>query len=155
MRRGDLAAGGTAVLLGAAALAYTTLTFPTLPGGHPGPGLFPQIVSALLVAFGAVLMWQARRPLPAAEADAAAATPRAPGAGLTVLLVLGAVVAYMVAVERIGFPITVALINLALMRRLGAGWAVALAAALLLGVGVYFLFARLLLVPLLPGPLPI
>jgi putative tricarboxylic transport membrane protein len=155
MRRGDLAAGGAAVLLGAAALAYTTLTFPTLPGGHPGPGLFPQLVSALLVVFGATLMWQARRPAPAGGEEVVEERPRAPGALVNTLFVAGAIVFYMAAVERIGFPLTVTLLNVALVRRLGASWAVAATAGAALGVGVYLMFARLLLVPLTPGPLPL
>ncbi len=154
MRRADVAAGGAAVLFGAAAWGLT-LPFPAMPEGHPGPALFPRLLAGLLVLFGAMLALQglgARAPTPLADAEVREAADR--GGLLNALLVVGAVVFYVLAVERAGFVPTVALLNLALMRRLGVGLAGALAVALVLAVGIYLLFARLLLVPLPRGPLP-
>jgi putative tricarboxylic transport membrane protein len=154
--RADAAAGGVALLLGAATYAYT-LTFPPMPEGHPGPALFPRLVAALLVLFGALLVWQARRPAPvpgpeggAAEGDAGSAGMPRPGrrGWLDFVLVVGGVVFYIVGVERVGFPITIGVVNLVLMRRLGAGRVASIVAAALLGIGIYLVFARLLLVPL-------
>lgn len=140
----DLAAGGAALLVGLAALALT-LPFPELPEGHPGPALFPRLVATLLALFGGLLVLEAsRRP---AAAEPALPWLGAPGL-LNAALVAGAVIAYMLLVERLGFPLTAGALNVVLMRRLGAGWPVALLAAATLALGVYGLFARVLLVPL-------
>lgn len=140
----DLGAGGAAVLVGLAALALT-LPFPELPEGHPGPALFPRLVATLLAVFGGLLVWKASRRLAPAEPDLPwLGAPGLPNAAL----VAGAVAAYMLLVERLGFPLTVGALDVVLMRRLGAGRLVALLAAAALALGVYGLFARVLLVPL-------
>jgi putative tricarboxylic transport membrane protein len=152
VQRRDAASGLVAVLVGAVTYAYTLLTFPVMPDGHPGPALFPRLVSALLVTFGALLIWQARRPSAAGAVADAEIVPQveAPQRGrrLDLVLVVGAVVAFVTLLEPVGFPLLVGVIVLVLVKRLGSGWAAAAGTALVMGVGAYLLFARVLLVPL-------
>ncbi len=151
MRRAEVASGGAAALVGLAAYGLT-LPFPEMPDGHPGPALFPRLLSGLLVLFGGLLAVRGlRAPVPAPLPGAApAAAPDRAGL-VNALLVIGGVVAYVGLVERLGFVLTVALLDVVLMRRLGVRLPVAAVVSALVAVGIYFLFARVLLVPLPRG----
>lgn len=154
MRRVEVASGSAAVLIGAAAYALT-LPFPEMPDGHPGPALFPRLLAGLLVIFGALLAVQGLRAAattPLADAEVRSTADRR--GLLDAALVVGAVAAYILLVERLGFVLTVLLLDLLLMLRLRVQPVLAIAVAAPLAVGVYLLFARLLLVPLPRGPLP-
>ncbi len=158
------ALGGLGAILLGAAVFVLTLSFPALPEGYPGPALFPNLVASLLVLFGGILAWQGVRPGGRAGCPNATAAPTAAGgaaqplaagsaaAWVNALLVIAAVIAYVHLVGRLGFPVTVGLLNLGLMIRLGTPWSAALPVAAATAIGVYLLFARLLLVPLPPGP---
>ena len=57
MRTGELVIGGVAIGL-AVFVFVLTLGFPQLPDGHPGPGLFPQLLAIMLAIMGIALIGQ-------------------------------------------------------------------------------------------------
>lgn len=147
----DVVAGVLAAAVGVAVLLYVR-TFPEMPGGQPGPALFPGIVGALFVLFGTVL---AVRALVTRHAADAAALPGSAASGrVNAVAVIAFVVLYILLVETLGFVITMGGLLLLLMWRLGARlWVAAVAAAVTTGVMV-LIFQRVLLVPLPSGLLP-
>lgn len=143
----DALTGVVLALLGSL-VVITARSFPRLAGGYPGPGLFPQLLGAVLVVAGALLVaggLAGRRP------------PDRPLLGgsrrekVSALLVVAAVIFYLVAVHRLGFIVVSVLILSGLMTALGvrARWSA------LIGIGatvvLYVLFARILRVPLPEG----
>jgi putative tricarboxylic transport membrane protein len=148
----DLVAGLLAAVLGAAVVLYVR-TFPELPGGAPGPALFPGIVGALLVVFGLVLAVRAvvARRRDAGSRDTPPATRSTGRARLHALAVLGFVAAYLLLAEVLGFVLTMGVLLVLLTWLLGARlWVAAAAAVATTGV-ILVLFREVLLVPLPSG----
>jgi putative tricarboxylic transport membrane protein len=136
---------GFALLVLAGLVALDTRGLPVGTAHGPGPGYVPLLLALLMAAFGIALMiWGGGMPLGRlewAEAGHAAA-------------ILGATAFTAVAMDRLGYRITMALFLLFLYgavqrRRLLA--ALALAAAL--AAGSHWLFDVALRVPLPRGPL--
>jgi putative tricarboxylic transport membrane protein len=152
--RQDLVAGALAAVLGAAVLLHVR-GFPQLPDGQPGPALFPGLCGALLVLFGLTLAGRGllahRHARSAAEGTAERSAPSTTTARLNVLAVLGSVVVYLLVVDVLGFGLTMGLLLVGLMWRLGARPIVALAAGVATTILIMLLFQRLLLVPLPTG----
>lgn len=153
--RGELAAAGVAILVGAAAVVKAS-SFPRV-GGLLGPALFPIIIGAGLVLSGAALAVQALTRARAVEAHGGGESrEKAPGESkgrivvLPRLIAVVATVVYMVIVDRAGFLVSATFIMLALMLLMGVRFRVALPVSVGTAVAIYLLFARLLLVPL-PG----
>ena len=159
--RGDLVSGVVSSVFGAAVLLLAR-GFPELPDGAPGPGLFPTIIGALFVLFGLVLVvryvkdrtssaevqGQAR----ADEFESLLDEPVSPRtAWINALSVLGSVVFYLLVADSLGFSLTMAILLVALMWRLGTGLRTAVPSALGTTVVMYLLFERVLLVPLPTG----
>lgn len=145
--RQDLVAGLLAAGLGAAVLLHVR-TFPQLPGEQPGPALFPGIVGALFVFFGLILAVRAAL----ARRTVRDAVPTSTTSGrLNALAVIGFVVVYLLAVETLGFVLTMGALLFLLMWRLGARPLVAVAAALTTTAVMVLIFQRVLLVPLPAG----
>ncbi len=168
--RGDLISGGLSVAFGLFVVIYVQ-TFPQLPGGAPGPALFPGIIGALFILFGLVLVirYLRDRPASAAEKAAAAEAERAAAAEaeqyeslldekipartawLNALSVIGSIVFYLLVVNVLGFVITMGLMLIGLMWRLGARMVVAVPSAVVTTAFLYLMFERILLVPLPHG----
>lgn len=154
--KADLAAGLLTAALGAA-VVIRVRSFPQLPGGAPGPALFPGLVGALLVLFGVVLLVRSVRttrqpPGDEAEDTTASGAPGKRGV-VNAVTVLAAVLIYIVVADLLGFAITMAALVAALMLRLGARPLVGIGAAVATTVVMALIFERLLLVPLPTGPL--
>lgn len=145
-------------------------TFPQLPDGTPGPGLFPAIIGALLVLFGLVLVVRYvrdHRRLGDEEHVGHAAEPPSAStehyesllhetvprrtAWTNALSVIGSIAFYLVFANVLGFNVTMGVLLVGLMVRLGAGWRVAIPSAVAATAFLYFMFARILLVPLPHG----
>lgn len=150
-RRADIVSGALVVLLGAAVVLHVR-GFPELPGGQPGPALFPGIVGALLVMFGLVLTVRAivgrGHPPDADPAGGPASTPRA---RWNALAVLGLIASYILLAETLGFALTMAPLLFLLMWLLGTRPWIAAAAAAVTTALILLLFQQLLLVPLPTG----
>ncbi len=144
MKRSDAVLGGAAVLLGAA-VYLNTLSFPRMPDGTPGPSLFPQVLSALLMLFGGILIVQSFRPHVAEERH------YEPVAVLKAGGVLVAIAAYVALVHTLGFAITATAILLGLMMMLGVRLRVGLPASVAMALFCILLFEKVLRVPLPPG----
>lgn len=151
---GDLVAGSLAVVFGVGVVLYVR-GFPSLPGGLPGPALFPGIIGALFAAFGAALVvqWFRRRRgfAPPQGADEAPPPPVSRRQALNASAVVAAVLAYILVVDVLGFAVTMALLLLGLMLLLGARVLVAVAASVVTTGLLVLLFQYVLLVPLPTG----
>ncbi|MCS6853624.1 MAG: tripartite tricarboxylate transporter TctB family protein [Elioraea sp.] len=147
MRLSD-AALGLVLLYAAAVIAWTARGFPLVPGQAFGPSLFPGLIAAGFALCGAGLLLRhlragARRPWIEPGPLLAVGPAR-----LDAILLLGAIGFYLVAVPRLGFVPTAAVILLVLVRRYGASWTLALATALVGPLVLHLLFAEWLRVPL-------
>lgn len=144
MKRSETVLGGAVALLGAAVF-LDSLSFPLMPDGWPGPGLFPQILSVLLILFGGTVAVQSLR---SQRMEAEAYEPKAV---LRAGLVLVAVAIYVAVVQRLGFLITASLITAGMMLLLGVRVRTAIPAGIGVAVLCVLLFEKVLRVPLPPG----
>lgn len=146
-RRPDLVGGLVAAGVGAAVLLHVR-GFPELPDGQPGPALFPGIVGALLVVFGLVLAGRALWGRGATDDPRPTSATRG---RIDALAVLGAIVAYLLLAETLGFALTMALLLFLLTWRLGARpWAAAVS-AVVTTASIVLVFEYVLFVPLPQG----
>jgi putative tricarboxylic transport membrane protein len=150
MKISDTVVGAGFVAAGALIIAGT-LNYPSLDANHPGPSLFPRLLGGLMVIFGGLVGVGGLRTRDATE-DVAWLRLYRNSAFINAMFVLGAVVTYIVMVERIGFLLMGTLILCVLMWRLRVRPLTALMVAIIFNNGVYFLFAKVLRVPL-PGGL--
>lgn len=135
------------LLLGLAAALYTgSRGFPDIPGQRYGAALFPTIIAIGFLGCGLVLIASGLR------ARARLVTfgdwARDPRGLVNVLATIGAIVLYIALSDRLGFVPTLAPILVVLLRLFGVGWALSIALAILVPIGMHWLFGRLLLVPL-------
>jgi putative tricarboxylic transport membrane protein len=145
MRIGELVIGGVAFVL-AVFVFVLTLGFPQLPDGHPGPGLFPQLLSIIMAITGLALIGQ----------NLSKGERRIRGEGkaegreewVNILWVVGAVLCYMLISEIAGFILTAVGISWVLMLRLGAARLKGLVISVGVVLFIYWLFSQALLVPL-------
>jgi putative tricarboxylic transport membrane protein len=136
---------------GAGAVVLTsTLTYPPMEGGQPGPALFPRIIAVLLIGFGARLAWAGFRSRDRTEAVAWGRLHRNP-AFVNALFVIAAVAAYVVLADHLGFLLTAAGVMFVLIWRLAGRPVAAVAVAAAFTLAVHVLFAKLLRVPLPTG----
>jgi putative tricarboxylic transport membrane protein len=149
---GDLVSGGLAVAFGITVLVYIR-GFPQLPGGQPGPALFPGIIAALFVLFGGILVvrWFAQRRAGVGVGEAEQPERPTTKAWLTALAMCGAVVVYLLVVDLLGFTLTMSVLLFALMKALGVRTLVAAVAAVATAAVLMLLFQMVLLVPLPTG----
>jgi putative tricarboxylic transport membrane protein len=119
--------------------------FPVLRGGHPGPALFPQAVSIFLGLSGLLLGATALRQGP---------TPSGSGAGVAwgglarALMVVVLATLYPLVQQQLGFIPTVSLLSFGVAFLLRAPLLPALLTSVVGTVLIYWLFTRLLGVPL-------
>jgi len=150
MQRSDRWVGLGLAVLGLAVL-WTARAFPTVPGQKLGSAFLPMIIGAgLLVCALALIARSFRGGAYVAGGDAEAAREHFGSA----VVIVGAVLAYVLLADRIGFLFIVPLCLLATFLALR----VRFAAALIWAVGgtllVHAAFYKLLRVPLPWGPLP-
>jgi len=133
----------------AAAIYGYTHTFPAFPGQRYGPELFPRVISAGIFACGLVLLARGWRSGQAwLGLDPALREPRQLG---SFLAMVGAIVFYLVAAERLGFLPTAAIIVAALSFWFGARAWVALLVGVLASAVIHWAFSSLMRVPLPRG----
>lgn len=137
--------GAALVALGAAILWHVQ-GFPEMPGQRFGPAWFPGLIAGGLATCGLVLVCQGVRRRGPWLALPDWVFRRKPSAG--VASVLGGLLLYIVAADRLGFHIT-GIVLLALWTRiLGASWRVAAVVALVATVAIHLSFYKLLRIPL-------
>ncbi len=160
MRLPDRVTGLFLVGLGAAA-AYGGWLLPPVPGQPVGPNVFPLVIGiglalcGLMIAFGIGHTFEEEEELvPFEGGQPVAAQPRSRLFGLRALLPPALLIFYVVAVDRIGFIPTAALIVLATSTALGARLKLSIPLAIAAPIGIHLIFAKLLRVPLPAGLLP-
>jgi putative tricarboxylic transport membrane protein len=145
MRVSDTAIGLVLIVFSISVLLHTR-TFPSLEEGYPGPALFPNVLAVLLIIAGLTLTAQGvRRGEKLLKLDVGELT----GSGLVnILLVLGAVLFYIFLSDFLGFQITSFVLLFGLMKWLRVSTLRGLVMACGVTLGIYLLFAKMLLVPL-------
>ncbi|MGQ0674491.1 MAG: tripartite tricarboxylate transporter TctB family protein [Rhodospirillales bacterium] len=150
MKFNDAISGLFLAVLALAVIAYSR-TLPAMPGQFVGPGLFPTVIGAGMLLGSALLIvkgLQARASRPWVALADWVASPRPV---LHLALIVAVILAYILFSEQIGFlPLSVAVLA-ALFAVGGVRWWVNAAAAVAGTLLVYFLFLRLLRVPLPRG----
>jgi putative tricarboxylic transport membrane protein len=165
MQLSDRVTGSFMVVLGGLA-AYGGSLLPPVPGQQIGPNVFPLVVGiGLVICGGMIALGIGRSYEDEAEADlakitgpddaAAAESTHGWWTGLRVLLPPGLLVFYVLAVDKLGFLPTAALIVLTTSTALGARLLLAIPVALCAPLFVNMVFAKLLRVPLPSGLLPL
>lgn len=113
---------------------------------EPGPGLYPLLVGALLLAGAAGTALEAW-----ARATGPAGWPQGV-AGRRVLVLVGAVFGYALALPYAGHPLAGSLVTLVGLQVMGlAGWPLKIGLAVAAGLVSHYLFATVLGVPLPRG----
>jgi putative tricarboxylic transport membrane protein len=147
MKLNDAVFGILLLALGAAVLVGVQ-GYPKIPGQPVGPALFPGLVATGLCIGGAILTvrgWLARREQAWLTWDDWVRSPRHV---LALAVLLGGIVFYIVAADRLGFLLTAPVILLALFLVLRVRPAAAVGIAIVASLLVHFAFYKLLRVPL-------
>jgi putative tricarboxylic transport membrane protein len=143
----DAVFGLLLMVLGAAVLVAIR-GYPKIPGQPVGPALFPGLIAAGLCIAGVVLVargWRERHRQPWLAWDAWVRSPRHL---LALAVLLGSVLFYILAAERLGFLVTATLVLLALLLVLRVPPLRAVGIALVATLLVHLAFYKLLRVPL-------
>lgn len=147
MKLNDAVFGLLLMALGAAVLVAIQ-GYPKIPGQPVGPALFPGLIAAGLCVCGVLLVargWRERATQPWLAWDAWVRSPRHL---LALAVLLGGIVFYILAVDRLGFLLTGTLILAALFLVLRVPPVRAVGLALVATLLVHLAFYKLLRVPL-------
>lgn len=147
MKKNDIVFGAIFVALGIFIFTQT-LFYPSLEKGHPGPGLFPNLLAILFIIFGGVLILQARKPSSAGEEEP---VPPAHRKVSNAFFVLGVIVVYVAVVDIVGFLVMSAILLFILMKKLGAPAIRSAIASICITLFINVMFLKILRVPLPPG----
>jgi putative tricarboxylic transport membrane protein len=155
----DRVTGLFLVALGGLA-AYGGSRLSPVPGQQVGPNVFPMVVGGGLILCGALIaLGVGKHFQEEAEADLAAHSAAEPDArrgnawwrGLLALVPPGLLLFYVLAVDRLGFLATAAVIVFTTAVALGARLRLAIPIAVVAPLAVHLIFSKLLRVPLPPG----
>jgi putative tricarboxylic transport membrane protein len=147
MRLSDVLSGSLAALFGIALVAYTR-TFPPMPGQSVGPGLFPAMIGAGLIVFGAALaISAARRPRLHALIELGDWVVK-PRMVLNFALVIADLIFYAIAVNHLGFFLTAIVFLSVLWLTFGVNRRLIVPMALGVTLAVHYMFYSVLRVPL-------
>lgn len=147
MKLNDAVFGLLFVVLGAAVL-FAVQGYPRIPGQQVGPALFPGLIACGLCAGGVLLMvkgWRERATVPWLQGEDWVRSPRHL---LAFAVLLGSIVFYMAASEKLGFLPVAVLVLGANFRMLGVPWGRAALIAVIAALLIHFAFYKLLRVPL-------
>ncbi|WP_198370701.1 tripartite tricarboxylate transporter TctB family protein [Roseomonas rosulenta] len=158
MHLSDRVTGTFLVLLGALAF-WGGSRLPGVPGQDVGPAVFPMVIGGGLMLCGVLIALGIGRSFEEPEGDPDAVAPGLAGrlgrfAPLAAMVPPALLLFYVLAVERLGFLPTAAIMVLACALALGASWRLAIGLALLAPPGVHLVFYKLLRVPLPEGLMP-
>jgi putative tricarboxylic transport membrane protein len=137
---------GAALIALAAAILWHVQGFPAMPGQKFGPAWFPGLIALGLAACGLALVASGVRGRGPWLALPAWFFSRRPA--LAVAAVLGGLVFYILAAERLGFHLTGISVLALWVRALGASWRTAIAVSLLGTAAIHLAFYKGLRVPL-------
>jgi hypothetical protein len=178
LKTAEIISGG--ISLGIAIFIFTTTRkFPSLPGGIPGPALFPYILSCMLGFFSVILICsglfpsrelagqtktlergcgdlQAKQPQPlesgSQDVGEVLAAPLSKWEGfINMVLVILGMIFFVLFVKEVGFILIALLLCVGLMLRLGVSPIKAVCISTGTVMVIFWLFAKLMLVPLPSG----
>ncbi|MEW6464740.1 MAG: tripartite tricarboxylate transporter TctB family protein [Pseudomonadota bacterium] len=133
---------GAVCVIVAAAMAWFARSYTAEISYEPvGPRAFPTLLAALMGLAGLWLLLRPRRFTPAAPAST---EPQAPPNLRAVALCAVAVLAYGAVFQALGFWLATAAMTVPVALAFGGRWHKALAGGLVMGLGLYFLFDKLL-----------
>lgn len=147
MKLSDAIFGALLLALGIAVL-WVVRSYPQIPGQQVGPALFPGIIATALCICGAILLvkgWQARGATGWVKVGDWARSPRHV---LALCVVIGSVVFYILAADKLGFVLTSTLLLTALMWSLRVPAGRSLLIAVIATLLIHAAFYKLLRVPL-------
>jgi putative tricarboxylic transport membrane protein len=147
MKLNDAVFGLLLMALGAAVL-IAVQGYPRIPGQPVGPALFPGIVAAGLCICGILLVVRGWRERAVQGWLAWDDWVRSPRHLLALAVLLGSVVFYILAAEKLGFLLTASAILMALFLALRVRPVLAVAVAIIATIVVHQAFYKLLKVPL-------
>ena len=155
MGKNDYIGAGIFIALGVFIWAVS-FRFPVLPGGHPGPSLFPRVLGTLFIFFSLIVILQGRRksktPPPSAAADEGGnATITGRENYLNAVLVIILIAAFIALAERLGFIITGGAVLFILMWKLHVKPPISLIISAVVMCIIYSVFSKGLRVPLPHG----
>ena len=145
MKKNDVLAGLVFIALGIFIFTQT-VSYPSPEKGHPGPGLFPNLLAILFIIFGGVLILKARKPANLSEGNPE--IPAAPRRIFNAFFVLAIIVIFLAVVNIVGFLITSAVLCFVLMKRLGVTILKSAIASVVITLFINLMFSKLLRVPL-------
>ena len=147
MKLSDAVFGLLLLALGAAVIAVVS-SYPTIPAQRVGPSLFPGLIAVGLVIGGLILIvrgWRERAIVPWVRFEPGVRSPRHVAG---VLGVIGSVIFYIAAVDRLGFFLTSLLILTISFRLFGVALGRSIVIAAIATLVIHFAFYKLLRVPL-------
>lgn len=155
MGKNDYIGAGAFIALGVFIWAVS-FQFPVLPGGHPGPSLFPRILATLFIFFSLIVILQGRRksktPPPPAEDDKGGNVKLIGEKNyFNAVLVIILIAAFIVLAERLGFIITGGAVLFILMWKLHVKPLKSLIISAAVMCMIYSVFSKGLRVPLPHG----
>jgi putative tricarboxylic transport membrane protein len=147
MKLNDAVFGLLLVILGGAVLAAVQ-GYPKIPGQPVGPALFPGLIAAGLCVAGVLLIAKGVRERAGQAWLAWGDWVRSPRHVMALVVLLGSILFYIFASEKLGFLLTAALILLALFLVLRVRPLPAVVIAVISTLVIHFAFYKLLRVPL-------
>ena len=147
MKLNDAIFGAVLLALGLLVL-FAVQSYPKIPGQPVGPALFPGLIAMGLCITGAILRVRGVRDRATQPWLAWDDWVRSPRHVLGLAIVLGAVVFYIVAADRLGFLLTAVIILMALFAVLKVPPGRSVVVAVIAALAIHFAFYKLLRVPL-------
>jgi len=147
MKINDAVFGAILVLLGVVILVHVQ-SFPKIPGQQVGPALFPGLVAAGLAACGGLLVvsgLRARHEQPWFRVADWVASPRH---AFAFVAIVGGVVAYILWADDLGFLLIAPTLLVTWFLALRVKPRVAVLAAVVVSIAIWYAFYKLLRVPL-------
>jgi len=123
-----------------------TMQFPALDANHPGPSLFPRVLGTLFIFFGSIVVfsgWKTKQ-----KQKAPSANEEIPLNYFNPILVIILIAAFIALANKLGFIITGVAILFILMVKLRVSFLKSSLVSVLLVCCVYFIFSKILRVPL-------
>jgi putative tricarboxylic transport membrane protein len=152
----DCIGGGIFAALGLVIWAFT-FQFPSLDGGHPGPSLFPRVLATLFILFGAIVFWSGWRarvtetPSPAEDDKGENVIITGEKNHFNAVLVIVLIGAFIALSGYLGFIISGGAVLLILMWKLHVKPIKSLVISVAVICFIYFVFSKILRVPLPHG----
>jgi putative tricarboxylic transport membrane protein len=147
MKINDAIFGAIFALLGAVVLVHVQ-SFPNIPGQQYGAAIFPGLIAFGFVVCGVLLVWSGMRSRVDAPWFAAGDWMGSRRHVMAAAVIVAGVAAYMALADAVGFLLVAPVLLLAWFRVLGVRWRTAVVAAVLTTLVIWYVFYKLLRVPL-------